>query len=152
MPQLCGLCRQSVVMHNEQGQRLGMAATSTHKKDNNPTAVNVFAKYGNNKYWDKWEDRIVTLENHPGYTTNRYIGPLTTSGYETYKKWEQRRSAIKSNTLDADAQVELENKFRALTDQAIKANDMHDILTAEAQARFKAATSADKKGSKTKGK
>eukprot|EP00961_Rhodomonas_salina_P259151 3501441-Rhodomonas_salina.1 len=151
MPQLCGQCsRLPVVMHDEQGQRLGMAATSTHQK-NNPTTVNVFAKYGNNKYWDEWEGRIVTLKKNPGYTQNRYTGPLTESGYETYKKWEERRSTIKSNTLDVDAQVELENKFRALKEQAIKANNMHDILIAEAWIRqLVALTSADKKGSKTK--
>eukprot|EP00961_Rhodomonas_salina_P053507 717742-Rhodomonas_salina.1 len=55
MSQLCGQCsRLSVVMHDEQGQRLGLAATSAKKKGSktkgeNPSKNSDNANAGNMK-------------------------------------------------------------------------------------------------------
>eukprot|EP00961_Rhodomonas_salina_P261575 3535416-Rhodomonas_salina.1 len=92
MQQLYGQCnRLSVVMHDEQGQMLGLAATSVLQNGNTPTknASSQPDKFEPSQYWDAWTSTVVTLFDRPPYGNGRYTGPLTPAGIKDSKNAEE---------------------------------------------------------------
>eukprot|EP00961_Rhodomonas_salina_P119419 1606726-Rhodomonas_salina.1 len=110
MPQLCKQCNKlSVVMHDEQGPMLGLAATSVGQDDNTSTNDARFKKYGRNNFLDTTTNQLVTLQENPGYNNKLFMGPLTDVAVDSCKraeKWaaehtkqqSQRQPAVQSRT------------------------------------------------------